>query len=243
MRRDLSAEPNPFSPDFSNEFNEYFAAQDQIEFTALLGTSPDQLSDDAKSMIASAAFRIHFMLQQPRPEGDQRKVSSRKALKVLENHTQALLRVMSELDPDTQELLQEEALWKFGPYLNYIDGQENSNREFHPDRIKRRRYSVWLAHLKQIELTAGTLLERFGRRGPPAKEERLTAIRMLIQVWKDHIKVDPTLSYNRRTRQTTGPFLQFCEIVLRRVFEENKQSINLERAVRDELYGRVRAKK
>jgi hypothetical protein len=37
------------------------------------------------------------MFQQPRPEGDQRKVGSRKALKVLEKHTQALLQVMSEL--------------------------------------------------------------------------------------------------------------------------------------------------
>jgi hypothetical protein len=40
MRRDLSAEPNPFSPDFSRQFNEYFTAQDQIEFTALLERHP-----------------------------------------------------------------------------------------------------------------------------------------------------------------------------------------------------------
>jgi hypothetical protein len=228
---------------FWTEFEELYTVQEQIELTALLGTSPDHLSYSVKEKIVYVACTVDSMLRQK--DGEVNRKQIREALKVIEKRTRALLQALNDLDPDTRDVFQKKAILKFGfeHHILALAPRGFENICCPSDQWKESCYSAWLMHLNEIEITASAALEDFRKSGPPINENRLSAIRDLIQVWKANTKVEPTLSYNTRTRQTTGPFLQFCEIVLRPVFKANKTRINLERAVRDELYGRDRARK
>lgn len=233
---------------FWTEFDDLYTVQDQIELAALLKTSPDKLSYDAKHKILYAVILVDSVLEQKKGELTQKQVRARDALKIVTRQTNALLRALSDLDPDTRDLLLRRAILKFGfdDHHYHVLRQASDMPEsiLEPSsRWKEKFYSMWLMHLSEIETTVSTILEDLARSGPPVNEDRLIAIRDLIDVWKAHTKAEPTLSYNNRTRQTTGSVLVFCEIVLRPVFKANKTSINLERAVRDELYGRDRSRK
>ncbi|MBQ0820243.1 hypothetical protein KBI52_08475 [Microvirga sp. HBU67558] len=218
----------------SEEYDKVFTVVERRKLADLLKAPINRLSDDFKYDIVHFAW-LAEMTFRSNDNGPTRK-QTRESLKDIEKRTQALLTALSDLDLTSRRALQEEAIRQFGPYIIAI---EDSNApEFYSDYGKRR-YFAWIVHLKQIHSSANRTSERFRKSGPSANADRQWTVNELLKIWRTYAKQEPKLSYNRRTRRTTGPFLEFCEIASGPAVKAGGKAINLERAIRDELYGRV----
>ena len=73
--------------------------------------------------------------------------------------------------------------------------------------------------------------------GKPKQEAIQQAITDLLDIWTRYAGREPTLSYDRLTKRTSGPFLGFCQAALAPLFEKRGIGAKLERPVRNALYG------
>lgn len=73
--------------------------------------------------------------------------------------------------------------------------------------------------------------------GRPKQEAIQQAITDLREIWTRYAGREPTLSYDRLTKRTSGPFLGFCQAALAPLLEKRGIGANLERPVRKALYG------
>ena len=73
--------------------------------------------------------------------------------------------------------------------------------------------------------------------GRPKQEAIQQAIIDLREIWTRYAGREPTLSYDRLTKKTSGPFLDFCQAALAPLLEKRGIRANLERPIRKALYG------
>jgi hypothetical protein len=73
--------------------------------------------------------------------------------------------------------------------------------------------------------------------GKPKQEAIQQAITDLREIWTRYAGREPTLSYDRLTKRTSGPFLGFCQAALAPLLEKRGIGAKLERPVRKALYG------
>ena len=140
---------------------------------------------------------------------------------------------LSKLDTDTRELFLAAA--ECDPW----DQDTEPPPDGWPSRLARGRVGRALDGVESLARWVPRAEEAIGENkgGRPKQEAIQQAITDLREIWTRHAGREPTLSYDRLTKRTSAPFLDFCQAALAPLLEKRGIEANLERPVRKALYG------
>jgi hypothetical protein len=140
---------------------------------------------------------------------------------------------LSKLDTDTRELFLAAA--ECDPW----DQDTEPPHDGWPSRLAGFRVGRALDGVESLVRWVPRVEEAIGesKGGRPKQEAIQQAITDLREIWTRFAGREPTLSYDRLTKRTSGPFLNFCQAALAPLLEKRGIKASLEHQVRKALYG------
>jgi len=157
----------------------------------------------------------------------------RAAIEAVAGPLSGLRVALSKLDTDTRELFLTAA--ECDPW----DQDTEPPPDGWPSGLARARVGRALDGVESLARWMPRVEEAIGesKGGRPKQEAIQQAITDLREIWTRYAGREPTLSYDRLTKRTSGPFLGFCRAALAPLLEKRGIGANLERPVRKALYG------
>jgi hypothetical protein len=166
-------------------------------------------------------------------EGRPGSPEKRAAIEAVARPLYELRLALSKLDTDTRELFLAAA--ECDPW----DQDTEPPPDGRPSGLARGRVGRALDGVESLARWVPRAEEAIGesKGGKPKQEAIQQAITDLRDIWTRYDGREPTLSYDRLTKRTGGPFLGFCRAALAPLLEKRGIGANLERQVRKALYG------
>jgi hypothetical protein len=179
-----------------------------------------------RNTLARLNASLHY---EGRPSGPEKQA----AIAAVARPLAALRTALSKVDPDTRKLLLAAA--ERDPW----DQDAEPPSDGWPDGLGGLRVGRALDSVESLARWVPLVKEAIGKSkgGRPKQEAIQQAINDLHEIWTRFVGREPTLSYNRRTKRTSGPFLNFCQAALAPLFKKRGVRADLKRPIRRALYG------